>query len=76
MKRTNERRKRAEYFWDEEFYEANKSKFKFRKPILFTRHVNGGIFAVFKAAPSKSGKYTGAKLREIRAKNGVGRRKR
>ena len=73
MKAEKERRPRAVYFWDEELYKKNKDKFLFRKPILFARHAGNKIVAVFKGDPPKSGKYTGEKLRQLRAERGVGK---
>lgn len=66
-------RKRAEYFWDEDLYKKYRMAFLFRKPILFMRDRLNRISAVFQADPPKQGKYTGEKLRQLRAERGVGR---
>jgi len=57
-----QRRKRPVYFWDEDLYKKHKSKFLFRKPVLFCQdeYVDRS-------------KYTGEKLRQLRAERGVGR---
>ena len=73
MTKNVQRRLRAEYFWNEELYKKHKEHFLFRKPILFARDRLGRISAVFQGAPPKEGKYTGEKLRQLRAERGVGK---
>lgn len=68
-----QRRKRPVYFWDEDLYKKHKSKFLFKKPILFCQHTNGKLWPVFQGEHVDSNKYTGEKLRQLRAERGVGR---
>lgn len=68
-----QRRKRPVYFWDEDLYKKHKSKFLFRKPILFCQSTNGQLSAVFQGEHVDRSKYTGEKLRQLRAERGVGK---
>ena len=73
MKRKEDRRVRPKYFWDEKLFEKHRSKFVFRKPILFCLSSNGKVAPVFAGDQPSQGKYTGEKLRQLRAERGVGR---
>lgn len=69
----NGHRKRPAYFWDEDLYKKHKKAFLFRKPILFVQSTNGKLAPVFAGPALKEGKYTGEKLRQLRAERGVGK---